>query len=56
MQFDFGSGLVAAHKHSNGGGWVADTAFVADSAFVGEFAEVYENARVSDAVTGGDWV
>jgi hypothetical protein len=30
--FDFGDGKgpVAADKHINGGGWVADTAFVTD--------------------------
>jgi len=25
-KFDFGAGPVPAHKHKNGGGWVADTA------------------------------
>jgi hypothetical protein len=33
--FDFGDGPVAAHRHPNGGGWVADTATVADTAYVG---------------------
>jgi hypothetical protein len=39
--FNDGLGLVAAHKHSNGGGWVADSASVADN------AKVYGNAWVS---------
>lgn len=45
---DFGSGVVPAHRHINGGGWVAETAFVADSAFVGPDAKVYGNAAVFD--------
>lgn len=52
--YDFGAGPVPAHKHSYGGGWVADTASVADTAYVGINAVVYGNARVSDnaAVSG----
>ena len=45
--FDFGDGLVASHKHVNGGGWVADTATVADSAYVGQHATVSGDAEVS---------
>jgi UDP-3-O-[3-hydroxymyristoyl] glucosamine N-acyltransferase len=45
--FEDGNGPVAAHQHSNGGGWVADTATVADTAFVGPNALVYGNAQVS---------
>lgn len=41
--YDFGNGLVPAHKHVNGGGWVADTANVSDTAFIGEEAHVYGN-------------
>jgi UDP-3-O-[3-hydroxymyristoyl] glucosamine N-acyltransferase len=44
--FDFGNGLVPAHQHPNGGGWVANTATVADTAFVGPNAHVYDNALV----------
>ena len=42
--FDFkdGKGPVPAHQHSNGGGWVADTATVADTAYVGPDAQVYD--------------
>lgn len=45
-KFDFGYGPVAAHKHPNGGGWVADSATVAETAYVGERARVYGNAQV----------
>ena len=38
ISFDFGTGPVPAHKHPNGGGWVADTAFVGDKVFVGLIA------------------
>ena len=46
--FDFGdgNGSVPAHKHMNGGGWVAETASVDASAFVGPEARVYGEARV----------
>jgi len=36
------------HRHSNGGGWVENTATVAVTAYVGENAWVYENAWVFD--------
>ena len=45
--FDFGNGPVPAHKHPNGGGWVADSATVADTAYVGPDAKVSGSARVS---------
>ena len=45
--FQDGKGPVPAHKHSNGGGWVEDTAQVFDAAYVGFYARVYGNARVS---------
>ncbi len=50
--FDFGNGPVPAHKHKNGGGWVADTAHVDETVFVGPnakvygFAKVYEEAKI----------
>lgn len=34
------------HQHSNGGGWVQNTAFVADTAYVGPDALVYGEAWV----------
>ena len=39
--YDFGNGPVAAHKHPNGGGWVADSAKVYGNAVVyeGEITE-----------------
>ena len=48
--FDFGDGKgpVAAHRHFNGGGWVADTATVAKTAYIGPDARVYGAARVYD--------
>jgi len=48
--FDFGdnNGPVPAHKHPNGGGWVADTATVDETAFVGPKALVYGHAWVGD--------
>ena len=48
ITFDFndGNGPVPAHQHSNGGGWVADTATVKDTAYVGLNARVYGNAQV----------
>mgnify|MGYP001617018501 FL=1 len=45
---DFGSGLVPAHQHINGGGWVAETAVVSALVYVGLHAQIYENAQVRD--------
>lgn len=44
--FNNGKGPVPAHRHSNGEGWVADTAKVDASAYVGPFALVFGNAQV----------
>lgn len=46
--FKDGLGRVFAHKHDNGGGWVADTAKVAESARVTRNAQVSGFARVDD--------
>ena len=56
--FDDDNGPVAAHRHPNGGGWVADTASVAKTAFVGPDASVFQFASVGDfaAVTDTAWV
>ncbi len=64
--FDFGdgNGPVPAHRHPNGGGWVADTAKVYETSYVGPDAQVYDdatvsgNARVYDnaRVYGNAWV
>lgn len=44
--FQDGSGPVPAHRHPNGGGWVANTATVDDSAYVGPHASVFGRAHV----------
>ena len=58
LTFDFGDGPVPAHRHVNGGGWVADSAFVEASALVSGDAQVYGNAWVSGnaRVSGNAWV
>ena len=54
---DFGYGPVPAHRHPNGGGWVANTARVDGSAFVGGNAQVFGDAQVSgNARVFGDLV
>ena len=47
--FNDGLGSVPAHQHSNGGGWVADSATVANTAYVGPAAVVTGKARVEDS-------
>jgi carbonic anhydrase/acetyltransferase-like protein (isoleucine patch superfamily) len=46
--FKDGQGRVFAHRHANGGGWVADTARVADSVRVTRNAQVAQYARIED--------
>jgi carbonic anhydrase/acetyltransferase-like protein (isoleucine patch superfamily) len=48
LKFDFGDGEgpVPAHRHTRGGGWVANTATVDPEAWIGPDALVYGNARV----------
>jgi len=48
--FKDGRGRVFAHRHVNGGGWVADTAKVADAAVVSKAAQVYHNAVITNRV------
>jgi carbonic anhydrase/acetyltransferase-like protein (isoleucine patch superfamily) len=48
--FADGNGPVQAHRHPNGGGWVADTAKVADTVYVGSSARVFGDARVTGSV------
>jgi carbonic anhydrase/acetyltransferase-like protein (isoleucine patch superfamily) len=44
---DFGNGIrVPAHRHPNGGGWVADSATVDGSVYVGPNAGVHQLANV----------
>ena len=64
--FDFndGKGPVRAHRHFNGGGWIADSAIVADSVYLGPNARVYDTASVhcnvklfgNARVCGNAWV
>lgn len=56
--FEDGNGPVLAHRHSNGGGWVADTSTAATTAFVGPDASVFVFAKVLDhaTVTDSAWV
>ena len=48
MLFDFndGNGPVPAHRHSNGGGWVADTAYVDKTIYIGPYSRVYGPVRI----------
>lgn len=52
ITFDFGDGEgpVPAHRHENGGGWVADTAMVHEKAWVEEDSVVCSFAMVGDAI------
>jgi acyl-[acyl carrier protein]--UDP-N-acetylglucosamine O-acyltransferase len=43
------------HKHSNGGGWVANSARVEPSVYVGPFALVYGKADLSERVRVEDY-
>jgi len=56
--FKDGHGKVNAHKHKNGGGWVANTAHVDETVFISKNAQVYGNARVynNTRVFGNAWV
>ncbi len=45
-EFDAEQGPVPAHRHQNGGGWVANTATVALTAYVGPNASVFGKAMV----------
>ncbi len=48
--FEDGNGLVPAHKHARGGGWVADTAKVDATVLVSLLARVFGRAQVYDNV------
>ena len=48
FDFEDGNGLVPAHRHPNGKGWVANTAYVDPTVYVGPNARVYQNAEVYD--------
>jgi carbonic anhydrase/acetyltransferase-like protein (isoleucine patch superfamily) len=49
-----GCGPVPAHRHVNGGGWVANTATVSRTAFVGPASAVFESSRVLGRATVAD--
>jgi UDP-3-O-[3-hydroxymyristoyl] glucosamine N-acyltransferase len=55
--FDFqdGAGLVPAHQHINGGGWISNTAHVDDNCYVGPSAQVFGNAKVTGNVIINDY-
>ena len=40
----------AQHKHSNGGGWCANTTAISASVYVGPYATVYGQAKVTEQV------
>ena len=44
---------VPAHRHPNGGGWVADSAIVLGEAYVGPIARVFGGAVLGGYVHGG---
>ena len=46
LTHNFGYGPVPAHRHANGGGWVANSAKVSDTAYISETARVYDRAQV----------
>lgn len=52
--FGDGNGPVPAHKHENGGGWVANTATVQASAYIGRDARVYGYAPNKEDVENAD--
>jgi len=54
-EHNFGFGLVPAHKHPNGGGWVANTAHVRADVYLGPEAQVFDQAWVfgQARVSGG---
>ena len=50
FNFENHDGDVPAHRHPNGGGWVANTARVADTVYVEPYARVYGDAVISGNV------
>lgn len=48
--FKDGFGRVPARRHTNGKGWIANTAVVEDSVYVGPRCQVYNNAYISGSV------
>lgn len=56
--FKDGFGKIFAHRHDNGGGWVADTAYVAPGVKVTRNAQVFGYAKIYDEcmITGQSMV
>ena len=54
IDFDDGEGPVQAHRHPNGGGWVANSAMVHEQAYIEEDAKVCSFAVVGDAMIQSD--
>ena len=52
MTFDFGdgNGFVPAHRHPNGGGWVADSIIISPGIYIGPRARIY-----GGVISGGAW-
>lgn len=53
--YNFGNGDVPAHKHKNGGGWIANTVNIDDNCYVGPYAVVFDNATIKDSVKINDY-
>lgn len=45
-----GNGLVPAHRHPNGGGWVADTAIVCNDVYIGANTEVTGTTKILNKI------
>lgn len=54
FDFEDGKGPVPAHKHRNGGSWVANTSIVADTAYVGPNARVFGSSHVAGSAIISD--
>ena len=50
FNFEDGKGSVPAHKHPNGGGWVANTANVEDTVYVEPNSRVCDDAMITGNV------
>src|SRR3989338_876401 len=46
FDFEDGNGLVEAHRHKKGGGWVANTAIIGPDVYLGPEARVFNTASV----------
>ena len=55
MTFDFGdgNGFVPAHRHPNGGGWVADSIIISPGIYIGPRARIYGGEISGGEIYGG---